>query len=341
MHLARTTFVLATAAALGFSAAPAPQDFDDLRARIRATAELVVVPVTVKDARGEFVLDIRPEEFRIFEDGVEQQLELHTLESFPLSAVLLLDSALPARTAERVSESLGAIAGSFAPWDEAAVMLFEDETYLASAFLTGSDELIDRLSRLMLTGTLPPRETGPPTGPTVGTPRPESTPQSRPSMQVKFGGRRSKHLDDAMHDAAELLAPRPRDRRKLLLAVTDGENARQNRITFDAALRSLLSAEVTVYAVRLTGRSLFGRSADALERYARLTGGEVFTVSDRASLEPVYARALEQSRTQYTLAYIPQRAARTRDFHSIEVRVRRPGLTVRARDGYYTPPAAP
>lgn len=339
MKLARITLALAAAAALG-GAAP-PQDLDAIRERIRATPELVVVPVTVKDAQGEFVLDIRAEEFRIFEDGVEQKIELHTLESFPLSAVILLDNALQTRTAERVSPTLGAIAGAIAPWDEAAVVQFAADSYTTGEFVAGGDDLLDRLSRVSLAGALPSREIGPPAGPTVGTPRPESTPQSRPTMSVQIGGRRQKNLDDAMVAAAELLAPQPRDRRKILLAVTDGENSRQNRSTFDAALRRLLEAEAAVFAVNVGGRSFFSRGSGALERYARMTGGDIFNAGEFSSLESAYARALEQARTQYTLAYLPRPDRRPREFHSLEVRVRRPGLTVIARDGFYASPSAP
>src|SRR5712692_5154288 len=53
-----------------------PQAPDDPRARIRARTELVVVPVTVKSDSGQLVPDLRREEFRVLEDGVEQMLEV-------------------------------------------------------------------------------------------------------------------------------------------------------------------------------------------------------------------------------------------------------------------------
>src|SRR5438309_550599 len=61
----------------------------DPRAKIRSTVELVVAPVTVKDSKGYLVDDIRKDEFRIFEDGVEQQLSLFSVDAFPLSAMVL------------------------------------------------------------------------------------------------------------------------------------------------------------------------------------------------------------------------------------------------------------
>src|SRR5574341_1055398 len=81
-------------AALVAASAPAQQQ-EDPRFRIRTTVALVVVPVTVKSPAGEAVLDLRREEFRLFEDKVEQEIDLFSNDPFPLSAVVLLDNGLP------------------------------------------------------------------------------------------------------------------------------------------------------------------------------------------------------------------------------------------------------
>ena len=52
-------------------------------------------------------------------------------------------------------------------------------------------------------------------------------------------------------------------------------------------------------------------------------------------LERLYSEVTEQARNEYTLTFAPQGADRSRDFHPIEVRVRRPGLNVLTRTGYY------
>src|SRR5437879_6983870 len=102
-----------------------PQAPDDPRARIRARAELVVVPVTVKSDSGQLVPDLRREEFRVLEDGVEQKLEVFSNEAFPLSAVILIDNELPSKTADQVEKSLPAMAGGFSGQDEVAVPRFD------------------------------------------------------------------------------------------------------------------------------------------------------------------------------------------------------------------------
>src|ERR1019366_7969696 len=55
----------------------------------------------------------------------------------------------------------------------------------------------------------------------------------------------------------------------------------------------------------------------------------------RKELEGLYARVTEQARNQYTIAYSGARTDRSKPYHTIEVRVRRPGLSLLTRDGYY------
>ena len=63
----------------------------DPRARIRTTASLVVVPVTVKDSGGELVTDLQQNDFRVFEDGIEQEIASFSSEDVPISIGLVFD----------------------------------------------------------------------------------------------------------------------------------------------------------------------------------------------------------------------------------------------------------
>src|SRR5215472_11090420 len=105
------TGVLATAAVRGpkvFAQAagqqpslknPPPPQEQDPHGTIRSTVSLVVVPVTVKDDAGELVTDLQQNDFRVFEDGIEQPIAQFSAEAFPLSAVILIDDDLKRSTA--------------------------------------------------------------------------------------------------------------------------------------------------------------------------------------------------------------------------------------------------
>jgi hypothetical protein len=81
----------------------------DPRARIRSTVELVVVPVTVKDSKGNLVDDLRRDDFRVLEDGVEQQVSVLSTDAVPLSAVVLLDDDLKPKAADQLHKRPGQI----------------------------------------------------------------------------------------------------------------------------------------------------------------------------------------------------------------------------------------
>ena len=72
---------------------------------------LVVVPVTVKDGNNQLVADLRRDEFRIFEDGVEQKISLFSVDTAPLSVVIVVDDDLKAKSSVEVKKSLRGFGG--------------------------------------------------------------------------------------------------------------------------------------------------------------------------------------------------------------------------------------
>jgi VWFA-related protein len=122
--------------------------------------------------------------------------------------------------------------------------------------------------------------------------------------------------------------------------VSDGTNTDHNTHTFDETLHALLSADVSVYSISVTrplpiGKSLVQRGTSDLEKYATKTGGDTYYASKQQDLERLYSNVTEQARNQYTLTFSPQGANKSVDYHTIEIRVKRPDLSVDARDGYY------
>ena len=155
--------------------------------------------------------------------------------------------------------------------------------------------------------------------------------------QKPLRGGTTKHVDDAIHAAAELLRTRDRQRRKIVIIVSDGANARDNKYSYDETVKLLLSSDISVYAIGLD-EAFFKRGLTDLAHYAHATGGDVYYVARGSALPALYAQVSEQARHQYTIGYVPASTDRTQEYHSIEVRVRRPDLTLLTRDGYYLAP---
>lgn len=309
------------------------------RARIVVRTNTVIVPVTVKDSGGRLIGDLRRDEFRIFADGIEQQIAYFSADPVPLSAVVLIDNDLPKGAAKQVQKSLAAVAAGFGPLDEVAVVKYDQFSEVVSDFSYNNDQLFTQLKRLEIASHSTLTIADPTTaGPTVNGQRlPDGT-----GIPL-HGSQRYKNtnaLNDALYAAGQMLKGRGRDRRKIIFLVTDGSNSKQNEHTFDETLRSLLFADVSVYSISVTrtvpiGRSLLQHSASEIEKYATDTGGDTFFASKQRDLERMYSDVTEQARNQYTLAFSPQDIKKGEDYHSIEVRIRRPDLDVTARQGYY------
>jgi len=314
-----------------------PRESQDPQFRIRVRTELVIVPVTVRDGAGRLISDVRVDEFRIFEDAVEQKIDTFAADPFPLSAVVLLDNDLPTRASESVQKTLPNLASGFAEADEVALIRFDEAPKTILDFTHDNDKLMASLKRTDVDAKFPGQGSAAMTrGPRVN----GQSSEPRVNVTTSTRGQSVKHLDDAVYAAAQLLSTRGRDRRKIIYLISDGINAPNNTNSREDAMKLLLSYDISVYAVGV-GTTPGGRTFDALNKYARKTGGDVFYSNTRGELESLYARVTEQARYQYTLAYAPQGTDRRRDYHDIEVRVRRPGLAVVTREGYYTTPTAP
>jgi len=316
---------------------PAPPQ-QDTRTRIVSRTELVIVPVTVKDSRGDLVAGLEQDEFRVYEDGVEQKIILFDSNPFPLSAVVLIDNNLTTKQAEQVQRSLVSISAGFGPSDEAAVMTYEEYQDVVSDFSNNNDDLFTKLKRLELGS----RSTAMVADPTTA--GPVINGQSLPSAQgvpIHGSARPANNtaLDDAIFAAGQMLKSRGRDRRKIIFLVSDSSNSRHNEHTYAETLRSLLAADISVYSISVShtipGKSLLQHGLGQADKYAFETGGDTFYASKEDDLDRLYSSVTEEARNQYTLTFSPHGADKTKDYHSIEVRVKRPDLNVSAREGYY------
>jgi VWFA-related protein len=304
---------------------------------IISRSEEVQVPVTVKDANGELVTSLKKEDFRILEDGVEQRITNLKSDAVPISAVILLDDVLKKKPQDQVQQSIRAIAGGFGAKDEAAIFRFDQFPQQMTEFISNPDELLTQLGRIQVSAgevtrpdysaTNPPAVIGPPSGP--GLP-------ANPPVQL-WGGNGTKSINDAVYAGAQLLQTRPHDRRRIIFLVSDGVDSRGSKYSVEDTVRMAQRTEVTVYSIGV-GVPLADRLHTILKTLSVQTGGDVFYATSRADLERVYSRIADQARNQYTLSYQPDHKDRVVTYHTIEVRVKLGGLTVEARQGYFSAP---
>jgi Ca-activated chloride channel family protein len=318
------------------SSAPPPSE---ARAKITVNSNLVILPVTVKDRSGNLVPDLQQNEFRVFEDNVEQKIDVFTAEAFPLSMIILLDNDLKQKDGEQVRKSLDAVVGGLSLDDEAFICRFDQFFHPGTGFTTDHDLLLTELQRTKLDTepSVAPSSGGIANGPSINGHSAIGDAPNIASATMSIRGQSTKALDDAVFGAAQLLRDRSRNRRKLILLISDGANGgkKSNKMNYDSVVKTLLHDNIEVYSVAVSSAFL-ERKFNRLVDYAHDSGGEVYFAAKRETLEELYSRISEEARNQYTIAYVPRGTDRSADVHSVEVRVKREGLTIKTRDKYYS-----
>lgn len=314
--------------------------------KLRVNVNFVSVPVTVKDHDGHLVAGLLQKDFSIYEDGVPQKISFFTSDPFPLSTALVIDVGLPETTLKKVSQTYSALTGAFGPFDNTAVFTYGNSVTKQADF-GNSQRLQLALQRIRdIEGITPgPVELG---GPFGSGPTTNGKPVDPGRLQVNTPSRPSAVLNDAILMAAQELSHQSRETRKIIFVVSNGREY-GSRASYEQVLKVLLTHNIAVYAIGVDSAALPGYRelgklhlptqgyTDILPKYANATGGDVVNEMSRDAIESAYQQITLQARNQYTLGYNTTQSPSSR-YRDIEVRVKRPGLLVTAKHGYYPLP---
>jgi VWFA-related protein len=268
----------------------------------RANVDLVTVPVTVT-AREEAwrVGELGPSDFRILEDGVPQELALVSHEPRPLSICILLDSSPSmASTRQRFAmRTVDTLLASLAPEDEATMVFFASKSRVAFPWTRGRDV------------------------------RPVSWIEWRLSLGTA--------LIDAVKEALRLIEQASNPLPVILMISDGGENASGSSLASLAATRR--QSETMIYGIHTdVPPSKFAPPVnraftDFLPDLVGNSGGTVYRVRSAEGGEAAARAFLEELRSQYTLGYVPKRAADGK-YRTVKVESTNRNLVVRHRAGY-------
>jgi len=281
---------------------------DGSQATFRSGVDLVSVAAVVRDKKGRVVRALTEKDFVVTDAGQPRKIVgLQADDAAPASIALLLDGSGSMRlgSAKESSHQIcEMILGRLRREHDLAALMSFDTRLLTLHEFTGE---FDRIR--------------------VGLGDVEA-----------FG---STSIYDAIAGTASAVAKRTQKRRAVVV-ITDGwDNASTLSPQEVAWIASTIDVPVYVYAVgelnpnwTLTEQSGPAQRS-ALFELARATGGDVYAPASQASLEAAHKLAAEQARYQYTLVYAARPAPGSREFRRIEVNVRRAGVRVQARQGYY------
>lgn len=301
---------------------PEPPPSDQV---IRVDVNLVNLFFSVRDRKGAYIATLGKDDFTVFEDGKPQEIRFFSRETDqPLTLGLLVDVS---RSQEALIEVERSASSRFfqrmlRQKDMAFLISFGVDAELLQDY-TGSPALLARaLEKLRLNAG-------------VSGMSPTGSPLPLP------GGGRGTVLYDAVWLASKEKL-RGEVGRKALVVITDGVDV-GSRVKLQEAIEEAQRADAIVYVIlfedpRYTSWQYGGVSGEgAMRRMAEETGGRVFRVSRRESLDDIYDTIQTELRSQYSIAYAPSNQARDGSFRRVEVKTKNRDYRVQVRRGYYAP----
>jgi Ca-activated chloride channel family protein len=281
------------------------QDSAGQRGRIRVSVNLVNVLVSVLDEHNRPAPDVPREAFQLFEEGVEQKIEVFESETkLPLDLVLMVDASLSAHKEIAFEQEAAAhfIGQVLRPDDRMAVYAVDEDVHQLAGFSASVASLQAAVHRI-------------PAG--AGT-----------------------SIYDAVQLAARSLEHRGEDRRRVMVLVTDaGETT--SRLDFDEARKEAVRSGSLLYTIVIrpvkneSGRNTAGEHA--LETITDTMGGAMFFPDSASELDGIFDRINRELRTQYRLGYYPNPRGPANSYRQIEVKVNGK-YQVRHRKSYLTGP---
>lgn len=277
---------------------------------INVESSLVVLNAAVTDSKGAFVTGLKQRQFQIFEDGIEQKIEVFEAEESPFAAVILIDTSgsMESRISMARAAAINFLDGLRTD-DMVAIYTFDSKVTQLQDFSQSRD-----------------------------------IPQT--TYDIKARGMTTMY--DAIFKAAEELSKRS-EKRKAIIVLSDGADNFSKRNS-NSVLKAALSAGATIYTVDMASMEVGGSEAgrrimnsNVLQNLAEKSGGRfmgangegVKSVSARPmGLRAAFESVLKELGNQYTIGYQPTNSKKDGKFRSIEVKVTKTGSVVRARKGY-------
>jgi len=318
---------------------------------IKVETTLVTLPVSVTDRNGRYIPNLRKEDFRLWEDGVEQQVAFFNAVDKPFSVVLMIDTSGSTRfRLEDIQNAAITFVNQLRRDDKVMVVSFDNDVQVLSDFTSDRYRLHDAILRT---------ETG------------DST-------------RLYDAVDLVINDRLNRV-----DGRKAVVLFTDGVDTTSRRASYETNLRDAEELDALIYPIQydtyadmaggggggggggwpgtrvptspvdiliqiLGGvasgnnrtRSSGGRGGtgtsrneyDLANRYlqdlSEVTGARKYQADSIQNISVAFSSIAEELRRQYSLGYYPKNLAQAGQRRQIRVRVNQPNLAVRTRDTY-------
>ena len=321
---------------------------------IRVDTTLVTIPVSVMDRDGRYVPNLQKEEFRIWEDGVEQEVAFFQSVDKPFSVVLMLDTSPSTQfRLEDIQDAAISFVNQLRPDDKVMVVSFNDDIKILSDLTTDRNKLHKAIQR----------------------------------SKTDDGTRLYDAVDMVINQQLNRIQGR-----KAIVLFTDGVDTTSRRASYESSIMDAQELDALIYPVqydtsrdmnvgnypvgtpidvwdqilggifgggrrstgrrggggypgggyprpRGSGRGDYQVGNEYLMELANSTGGREYQADSLQNMSYAFANVAEELRRQYSIGYYPKRPPEAGQRRMIKVRARQPNLAVRSRESYIFNPS--
>jgi len=269
-----------------------PQAVESATATIRVGVRMVQVDAVVRDRAGHMIDNLTADDFRVYEDGVLQEVQNFSRDELPLAVAIVIDrsgSVSPyiselRRIATRALDQLK-------HRDEVCLFSFADTVDRLEDLTTNRQRIVDAIDR------------------------------------IRTGG--GTDITDALHDAVTYLARIAPDHRHAIILISDNQQTVNPQASEIETIRTAMETETVVYSLKTSGDSLQLASrlpslilrGNPVSKITQETGGEIISVNGVSSLDSALGSVISRLRMRYSLGYYPSGTAQGGAFHAIKVRL--------------------
>ena len=286
---------------------------------IRIDTALIYVPVRVMDKDGKYIPDLQPKDFKVYEDGVEQQIEHFSAVDDPFNVVLLLDTSGSTRfKIEDIQDAAITFTEQLRPQDRVMVVSFDQKVWVDCEFTNDRTKLMKAI------------------------------------LRTRTGSSTSVYdaLDLVLTERLNQIQGR-----KAIVLFSDGVDTASHLATVQSTIERIEEANAIVYSVHYdtqdavvaTGplppnmivagstKEDYQRAEKYLLELATRSGGRFYESATLGDAKQAFASIAEELRRQYGLGYYSKNDQRDGTFRKIRVRVEDTDGVIRSRAGYRAP----
>jgi VWFA-related protein len=292
---------------------------------ISVEVNVVNIVFNVRDKRGGLIGNLAKDDFTVFEDGKQQDIKYFARDTdVPMTIGLLVDVSASQENLIGIEQQAAEAFFSkvLRPKDLAFLISFGSDAELLQDYTNSSKLLRAGLQGLHVNSSVGGLHPGP--VPTVYQPR-----------------------GTILYDAVYLAAHdqlKGQVGRKALVLITDGDD-QGSRYKIQEAIEAAQKADAILYSIYYVDRGFYARNSGGfvfggggegyLKRMSDETGGNVFKVDRKHTLDDVFKEIQDSMRSQYSIAYTPTNPTKDGTFRHIEIHVKGSDYKVQARKGYY------